>query len=57
MDDPFLVGRFERFSHLPGEGERLLERDRALGEVLRERVPFDQLHDEKVALVGLLHTV
>jgi hypothetical protein len=57
MDDPFFVGRFERFGHLPAEGEGALERDRALGNVLGERVSFDELHDEKVALVGLLHSV
>ncbi len=57
MDDAALVRRFERVGHLPGDGERLGNRERAGLEAIRERVAFDELHHEEMTPGGFLHSV
>jgi hypothetical protein len=46
VNDALCVGRFERLRDLPGDRERLVDRDRAFGHAVGERWPFDQLHDQ-----------
>ena len=57
MDDALLVCGFERFGDLPRNGERLVERERTLGDALGERRPLDQLHDERAHAGGVLEPV
>ncbi len=47
MHDAFLVRRLERLGDLARDGERLVGRERAMREPLRERRPFDQLHHQR----------
>ncbi len=54
MDDPLLVRRLERLGDLLRDGQRFVERDRALRDALREVVAFDQLHHERQRAAGLL---
>ena len=46
MDDALLVRGFERVRDLLRDRQRLVERDRAPRDPLREIVAFDQLHHE-----------
>ena len=48
VDDALLVRGFERIGDLARDGERLLERNRALLDPLGERLALDQLHDQVV---------
>ena len=47
MDDPLVVRRFERLGDLLRDRQRLVERDRAARDPLRQILAFDQLHDER----------
>jgi hypothetical protein len=57
VDDPLLVRRLERFGHLPGDRQRLLDRDRSLADPVGERRPFDQFHHERGHARALLQPV
>ena len=46
VDDPLLVGRFERLRNLPRDRQRLVERDRPARDALRQIVALDQFHHE-----------
>ncbi len=46
VDDPLLVRRFEGFRDLASYGERLVERDRALGDAVLERGARNVFEDE-----------
>ena len=39
--------RFERLGNLLRDRQRLVDRDRALRDPIRQRGPLDQLHDER----------
>ena len=54
---PSSCAALERFSHLPGDGQRLVHRNRALRNALRKRRAFDQLHHESLHAVGVLEPV
>ena len=41
MDDTGLMSRFERLRDLSRDGDGFLDRNRALGDALRERRSFD----------------
>jgi hypothetical protein len=43
MDDPLLVRSLERLGDLPGDGQRLIDGNRAVGESIGQRRPFHQL--------------
>jgi hypothetical protein len=47
VDDARLVGGVERVGDLPGECQRLIERDRARRDAVRERVALDQFHHDR----------
>ena len=47
VDDALLVRGFECLGDLPGDGQRLVERNRASRDTLREVVALDQLHHER----------
>src|SRR5262249_9814171 len=49
MDDPLVVRLLERIGDLPGDGQRLVYRDRSFPETLGEILTRRQLHDEEVA--------
>ena len=53
MDDALIVRGFERLGNLPGDRQRLVERDRALRDALRQIVAFDQLHHERGDVAGV----
>ena len=46
MDDPLLVGGFQRLGDLPGDGEGFVEWDRTSGDPILKRRPFDIFEDE-----------
>ena len=50
MDDALVVRGFEAVGDLPGDLERLVERNRALLDPLGQRRALDQLHDERAVL-------
>ena len=47
MNDPLLVRRFERLGDLLRDRQRLVERDRAARDPLREVLALDELHHER----------
>ena len=47
VNDPVIVGRFERFRDLPGDRPRFIERKRALDETVRQSDPVDQFEDQR----------
>ena len=47
MHDPTLVSRGQPLGDLQEELDRLLRRDRAAVDPIGERLPLDQLHDQK----------
>ena len=46
MDDTLLVRGFERLGDLPGNRQRLVQRDRAMHDSLRQILTLGQFHDE-----------
>jgi hypothetical protein len=57
MDDPFLVGRFQRFRDLAGDLHRLLDLNRACGDPVGERRPFDELEHKTDRGTGAFQSV
>ena len=57
MDDAELVRRLERFGELPGNLERLGDRDRSLGDALLEGRSLDELHDDRARAAALFEAV
>ena len=57
MDDPLLVCRFERFGNLLRDGQRLVERDRAARDALRQVVALDQLHHDRAHTAAFFEAV
>ncbi len=47
MDDALLVRRLEGVADLPADAHRLVERNRSLGDAIRQRRPLDELEDER----------
>jgi hypothetical protein len=44
VDDPLLVRGFQRLRDLPRDGQGFVERHGSTRDVLRQIVPFDELH-------------
>ena len=57
MDDSLLVRGFERVGDLLRDRQRLIDRDRAARNPLRQVVALDQLHDEGRDARALLEPV
>ena len=57
MDDPLLVGRFEGFGDLLGDGQGFVDRDRPLRDAVRQRRPLDEFKDQRLDAVRLLQPV
>ena len=57
MDDPLLVRRLQCLGDLPGNRQRLVERDRPARDALRQIVPFDQLHHQRRDAATLFEAV
>ena len=47
MDDPLLVGGFERLGNLPRDGQGVVEGNRSAGDALRQILTLDQFHHER----------
>ena len=54
MNDPPLVGGFERFGDLTSDGQGFVERDRPLTDPVLERRPLDVFEDEGGGVARLL---
>ena len=48
VDDPQLVGGFERFGDLPRNRERFLDGNRSECDAIGKRRPLDELEDERL---------
>jgi hypothetical protein len=57
VNDPLLVGGFQRLRDLPGDRQGLVEWNRTARDPLREIVPLDQLHDQCTDAVGFFEAV
>jgi hypothetical protein len=57
MNDRLLVRRFEGFGNLARDGQRLVERDRAARQPLRQILALDEFHHEGLDALGVLQTV
>ena len=57
MDDALLVGRFEGFGDLLGDGEGFVDRDGPLLDAICQRRPLDQFEDQRSDAVSLLQPV
>ena len=57
VNDPLLVGGFQCLCDLFGNRECLVQRNRALGDPIRERRALDQLHHERVGAAGVFNAV
>ena len=57
MNDPVIVGRFERFRDLPGDRPRFIEWKRALDETVRQSDPVDQFEDQRTRALRFLEPV
>ena len=57
MDDALLVRGFKRVGDLLGDGECLVEWNRATGNALGQVVTFDQFHHEGVHAGGFFELV
>lgn len=57
MNDALLVRRLRSLRDLPGDGQYLIERDRATGDPLGQILALDELHDEDVQARELLERV
>ena len=57
MDDPLLMGGFEGLGDLTRNLKRAFETEWAPAQAIGERFSLDQLHDEKLTVVGVLEVV
>ena len=57
MHDALAVRAIERVGDLGSVTQRLIQRQRSLGQPVRERLPFQQLHDEVLGSVLMPHVV
>ncbi len=57
MDDAFFMRGFERLGDLTRDCQRLIERDGALRQTIRQRGSFDQLQHERRQVAGFFETV
>ena len=57
VDDPLLVRGFERLRDLLRDRQRLVERDRAACDALREILALDQFHHERGDALALFEPV
>ena len=57
MDDALLVRRFEGGPDLPADAHRLVDRNRSLGDAIRQGRPFDELEDERCLPLRILESV
>ena len=57
MDDPALVRGVERIGDLPGHRQRLGNRQRPSRQSIRDRLPLDQLHHQRLDAVGVFDAV
>ena len=57
MNDPLLVRRFERLGDLPRDRQRLVERNRAARDPLRQVLALDELHDERGDALGFFESI
>ena len=57
MDDPLLVRRFEGFGNLLRDRQRLVERDRAERDALRQVLTLDELHHDRTHTATFLEAV
>ena len=57
VDDALLVGCVKRIGDLPGDGQHVGNRNRALRNPLGEREPLDQFHDERGGACASLEAV
>ena len=57
VDDALLVRGLERLGDLPGDGQRLVERQRAARERADEILALDELHDQRAHAVRLFEAV
>ena len=57
MNDALLVGGFEGFSNLLGDGEGFIDGDRPLHDAIRQRRPFDQFEDQRPDAARFLQPV
>ena len=48
------MGRLQRLGNLLGDRQRLIDRNRSLGNAIRQRRTFDELEDERFDAVRLL---
>jgi len=47
MDDPLFVCRFERLGHLPRDRQRRAHHQRAAGNQISKRVPFNEFKNDR----------
>ena len=57
MQDALLMSCLKRFGDLPGELERLTERDRASNKSLGQCRAFNQFHDERRCALRVLEPI
>ena len=57
MNDALLMGGFQRFGDLAGNGQRLIERDCVLHDAMSQCGPIDQLQDERPRVAALPQAV
>ena len=57
VDDPLFVRRFEGFGNLLRDGQRLIDWNGPLCNAISQCRPLDQLHDQRLGLVGLLEAI
>ena len=57
MDDALFVRGLDGLDDLSRDADRLLDRNGALANALRERRTFNQFHDQRVDTAGFLETV
>ena len=57
MNDPLLVRRLERLGNLPGDRQRIVDRDRATRDTLRQVLALDKLHHERANAATLLEPI
>ncbi len=57
MNNPSLVGGFERVGDLSGNGKRFVERDGSLGNAIGQRRSFNEFEHERPDAISVLEPV